>query len=251
MGKLVEWTRRLHTAARMLEQPQLFRLLRAGGSPRLFLDLDLKWVKELGIRTILDIGANRGGFSLTMRALFPVARIIAFEPLPELLPNLNAMAARDPLLSIAACGLGDQNSTLAFNRLANDAASSFLAPNNVLKASEPAITATTTLSVPVRRLDDVMAETRHDDRLFIKLYVQGFEDRVIAGGAATFRRAPLLLIETSTIPLYDGAPNFARISTQLAQLGFDYAGTLERLVTLPDGRIASEDTLFVNCGAMP
>ena len=245
MGKLVEWTRRLNTAARMLEQPRLFRLLRAGGSPRLFLDLDLPWIKALGIQTILDIGANRGGFALTMRALFPAARIIAFEPLPELLPNLHAMAAADPLLTIAACGLGESNGTLTFNRLANDAASSFLAPNAVLKSSEPAITASSQLSVPVRRLDDVMAETAHQQPVFVKLDVQGFEDRVIAGGEHTLRRAPIVLIETSTIPLYDGAPDFARIAEQLAALGFIYGGTLERLVTLPNGRIASEDTIFV------
>lgn len=251
MGKLVEWTRRLHTATRMLEQPRLFRLLRAGGSPRLFLDLDLPWIKSLGIQTILDIGANRGGFALTMRALFPAARIIAFEPLPELLPKLNAMAAADPLLTVAACGLGETNGTLTFNRLANDAASSFLAPNAVLKSSEPAITASSQLSVPVRRLDDVMGKIPHQQPVFVKLDVQGFEDRVIAGGEHTLRHAPLVLIETSTVPLYDSAPDFACIAGQLAALGFIYGGTLERLVTLPNGRIASEDTIFVKREVVP
>ena len=112
MPKLVELTRRLHTAARMLEHPPLFRLMRAGGSPRLFLDMNQPWVHALNIRTILDIGANRGQFALTMEALFPQARIIAFEPLPELFAALSRHAQTEPRFQAIRCGLGDSNGEL-------------------------------------------------------------------------------------------------------------------------------------------
>jgi FkbM family methyltransferase len=246
MKTLISLTRRLNTMAQMLQKPHLFRLMREGGSPRQYLALDQPWLHALGIRTILDIGANRGDFTRTISALLPSARIIGFEPLPGMRQSLEALAAANPRFTPVFCGLGEANDELTFNELALDASSSFLKPNAVLTHAEAAVAAVrTTIPVPVRRLDDLAPDLQLEDPLLIKLDVQGFEDRVIRGGHATFHRACALLIETSIVPLYESAPDFDSVYAQLRALGFAYAGTLERLVTLPDGSIASEDTLFV------
>lgn len=246
MKKLISLARSLLTVLQMLQKPHLFQLLREGGSPRLYMTLDQPWLHTLGIRTVLDIGANRGDFARTIAALLPTARIIGFEPLPSLRAPLEALAAAMPRFQPYFCGLSNSNTELDFNELALNASSSFLKPNEVFTNAEAEVAAVRrTIQVPVRRLDDLADEIKLEDPIMIKLDVQGFEDRVIRGGDATFRRARVLLVETSIIPQYECAPDFNSLYEQLRALGFSYAGTLERLVTLPDGTIASEDTLFI------
>src|SRR5438874_9407931 len=53
-------------------------------------------LRALPIRTIVDVGAHDGQFSRWMTALFPAARIYAFEPLPEPYAALAAWASRAP-----------------------------------------------------------------------------------------------------------------------------------------------------------
>jgi hypothetical protein len=43
-------------------------------------------LRNLGpVRTVVDIGANRGQFALAARQCFPAARIVSCEPLPAAL----------------------------------------------------------------------------------------------------------------------------------------------------------------------
>ncbi len=61
----------------------------------IFLDdcYGLTRLKQEKIRTILDIGANIGLFSLAARAFFPDGMIHAYEPNPRLMPYLSHQAA--------------------------------------------------------------------------------------------------------------------------------------------------------------
>lgn len=49
--------------------------------------------REGEVRTIVDVGANLGFFSLAARSFYPHARIYAYEPNPRILPLLRANAA--------------------------------------------------------------------------------------------------------------------------------------------------------------
>ena len=47
------------------------------------------WLKKLNIKTVLDIGANIGEFSIIFDQIFDKPKIYAFEPLPECIKKLN------------------------------------------------------------------------------------------------------------------------------------------------------------------
>jgi methyltransferase, FkbM family len=57
--------------------------------------------------------------------------------------------------------------------------------------------------IEVRRLSDVVRELNLRDPLLLKLDVQGFEDKVIAGGEDVVARAKIIIIEVSFQPLYE------------------------------------------------
>ena len=80
--------------------------------------------------------------------------------------------------------------------------------------------------------------------MLIKIDVQGFEDKVIAGGRNIIRRATILILETSFQPLYIGQPLFEDIYDSLKQ-DFRYMGSLSQSQSQIDGSALYEDSIFV------
>ena len=65
--------------------------------------------------------------------------------------------------------------------------------------------------ITVKRLDDIAEGLTLVDNLLVKIDVQGFEDKVFAGGTHTIRKAKALIVETSFESLYEGQPLFDEI----------------------------------------
>ena len=77
------WNYSLAAVERPGQLPYLFRSAVKGVHIGEFLRINQRWVKEAGIKTVIDIGAHSGEFSSAIRAVLPAAQIYAFEPLPE------------------------------------------------------------------------------------------------------------------------------------------------------------------------
>ena len=97
--------------------------------------------------------------------------------------------------------------------------------------------------VLIKRLDDL--DLNLEKEILIKVDVQGFEDKVIAGGENTFKKARVVLMETSFVELYKGQPTFDQIYEKLKSLGFAYKGSLQQKIS-KTGEIISEDSIFIN-----
>ena len=101
-----------------------------------------------------------------------------------------------------------------------------------------------TETIEVRRLSDVVRELHLRDPLLLKVDVQGFEDKVIAGGEDVVARAKIIIIEVSFQPLYEGGPLFDDIYRLLKERGFTYNGNFEQLCSPKDGRVLQADAIF-------
>jgi FkbM family methyltransferase len=244
---VVTLTRRLHTLARLLQDPRLLRLRRRGGMVPLFVALDRPWFHALDIATVLDIGAHDGSFAITLDALLPQARIVAFEPLPDCFEKLRARTAGGRCVAVNAA-LGEEPGETTFQRLAFSPASSFLTPTRMFRMEYPAASDSTPVNVKVARLDDVAEALGVVEPILAKIDVQGYEDRVLRGGERTLRRARLMIVETSFIASYEGQPLFSDVYRILAGWGFAYAGCLDQLALPSSGRIFQEDSLFIRDG---
>jgi hypothetical protein len=42
-----------------------------------------KWIQNMNIKTVVDVGAHHGESAMQFHELFPNARIYSFEPLPD------------------------------------------------------------------------------------------------------------------------------------------------------------------------
>lgn len=237
--------RRFNTLAQLIDNPSLFRLRKRGGYPSVFCELNKPWIHELGIKTILDIGANYGQFSLTINALLPKAKIYGFEPVPSCYKALHDSLGLYPSFQGFNIGLGEESGTLNFEVNDFSPASSFLEMSETQKKTFPKTQNSSCITVKIERLDDIAANLDIEEALFIKIDVQGYEDRVLKGGVNTIARAKLIMIETSFKEMYKGQMLFDGIYTWLVARGFTYVGSLGQLESPETGEMIQADALFL------
>jgi len=142
-------------------------------------------------RTLLDIGANRGIYSIYLsRAAGPNGRVIAFEPQPELKRHLEDIRASFVLsnLTIENLGLSSKAGELAMRRPSAGAGSASMHIDARAGWEE--------LRVPVQRLDDYVARHASGPVHLIKCDVESHELEVFRGAEQTLRRdLPALIFE--------------------------------------------------------
>ncbi|MGE0323059.1 MAG: FkbM family methyltransferase [Polyangiaceae bacterium] len=197
------------------------------------------------IRTVLDIGANRGQFAREALTLFPMAAIHSFEPLPGIFEELQAASRAQSRWKAHRFALGAETgwSTIHVNDFS--AASSLLSLTPLATQAFPHVSQTQTATIRVERLDDWFAQQQLAHNLFVKMDVQGFEDRVIRGGRATLEQAAVLLMEVSFVPLYEGQLLFDDLHGLAKELGFRCAGVLGETRDPANGRLLYADAIYV------
>jgi len=226
------------------QQPQLWRLRQQGVGLATYLKLAKPAFQRLSVRAVLDVGAHTGQFALAARAAFPGAQILAFEPLPDCFAVLQRTKTGDASFLAFNCGLGRQQGEFAFERNDFTASSSFLRMTIRHQDEFTHTKRIQTIRVPVRRLDDAMAEAGVDGPLLVKIDVQGFEREVMQGGRATMARAAAAIIETSLETLYEGQPLFGDMLAFMGELGFSFGGTFDEITSPHDGRVLQMDAIF-------
>jgi FkbM family methyltransferase len=138
---------------------------------------------------VVDVGANLGIFSVwASRYLAPTGRIVALEPHPGahrlLRRNLSLVHCLAESLNVA-CGATEQQLPLYFS------------PGRLTVATLEASAGQglERVDVPVRRLDDVLAEVGVERIGLLKIDVEGWEPQVLDGAAESLRRTDRVVLE--------------------------------------------------------
>jgi FkbM family methyltransferase len=234
-----------HVAPLVARNPRLLPLMRQGVHPEHYTRLNGAWLQQGNFRTVLDIGANTGQFALTVRAMLPDATIYAFEPQDECYLALQESFAGLPRLHAMRTAVGDEDGEITFHRNAFSQSSSVLEMSDLHKETFPWATTSQDITVPIHRLDSLRGQVTIEPALLVKIDVQGYEDRVLRGGAEVIRQAAAVLIETSFAPLYTGEASFAGVYAQMTGLGFRFAGNLDQVANPATSLPLYADALFV------
>lgn len=212
---------------------------------------ELAWCLPLGIRTMLDIGANTGQYARYLHENFPEAAIYSFEPLKDCYAELLTTMKGVPRFKAYNCALGDAEGSSVIHHHAYSQSSSILTLGEYVKTIYPFTAEETPETITIKRLDDVLRGLELQDNILIKIDVQGFELQVLRGGVETVRRAKVLIIETSFQEFYDGQALFHDIYEFLRSQGFAYIGSLEVERSPLDGQILQENSVFVHHTLLP
>lgn len=203
------------------------------------------YVASLDIRTVIDVGAHTGEFARMIKTILPNAALFCFEPLREEFARLQQQMPDGAGFKAFNYALGERNETVEIHRSSYAQSSSLLPMAELHKEAFPLSAGHTTETVEVKKLDDVLKDFELQPEIAIKIDVQGFEDKVIAGGPETIGKAKAIIIEVSFRELYEGQPLFDKIFALLNEKGFKFMGNLYQLLSPIDGAPLQADALFV------
>ena len=185
-------------------------------------------VRTYGINCVLDVGANRGQYGLELRAAGYEGDIVSFEPVPAAFAELRELAGADGRWRAHPYALGRTASTATINVARGSALSSFLSPNPYGQGRfGDLVSVTSTIEVPVHRLDAVFEEIVghvHAPRLLLKMDTQGFDLEVFAGLGERTSEVVALQSEVSVIPIYAGMPRMPDAIALYEAHGFELTG---------------------------
>jgi FkbM family methyltransferase len=177
---------------------------------------------ENEVELVLDIGANRGQFAITLFEAGFTGRIVSFEPVPaaHLVLSENARAF-GPRWSVApAMALSDTEGSASFRLTSAETTSSLLELSE--SDSLAGDSSVEKIEVPTRRLDSLIGDLGLDQQSwFLKIDVQGGEALVLAGAEKALRLTKGLVVELSTHELYTGQPLAFEMLTFFRERGFD------------------------------
>lgn len=168
----------------------------------------------------LDVGANRGQFSLVARATHPRRPIHAFEPQPVEAAVYRKLLTHRPGIILHELALGDQSGEADLHISRRRDSSSLLPIGDLQAKLFPSTEEVGTHRVKVVTLDSLQTNWSAAKRILLKLDVQGFELGVLRGAPETLQQCAHVYAECSEVPLYTGQALYPEVAAFLALHGF-------------------------------
>ncbi|MEO0412395.1 MAG: FkbM family methyltransferase [Pseudomonadota bacterium] len=172
--------------------------------------------------SVIDVGANKGQFSLAVKALFPSCVIHAFEPLDGAAELYKALFGPDPSVTLHRLALGANAGNATLHVASREDSSSLLAiTGNQTRAY--GIKAKTEAQVQIKRLDAALNIAALPRPRFLKIDVQGTELEVLKGVGA-LNEIDFIYVELSFVALYRDQALFEDVHAFLNDKGFSLRG---------------------------
>ena len=192
-------------------------------SPHSHLERRAKILNNYGIRLILDVGANTGQFAKSMRHIGYQHDIISFEPMLAPFTELERHCANDLRWACRNFGLGDVTETVAINISENSVSSSILPMMHEHLDNAPKSKFISSQSILVKKMDELgeWDEWTKKGPIWLKIDVQGFEDRVLNGAMGHLKHVKAIQLELSLVPLYEGQLTILPMMQLLNKCGFE------------------------------
>lgn len=183
-------------------------------------------------RTVIDVGASDGIWSLRAHRHFPEAKYLLFEPLSERRAALEALRARRGFDFVPAAA-GATHESIVFNVDPALDGSGIAAPG-----------ATDTREVPVATVDGAVAERGLVAPYLLKLDTHGYELPVLMGAIQVLANTELLIVEAYNFKLTPDCLRFHELCTWLEVRGFRCCDLADPMRRPGDGAFWQMDLAF-------
>jgi FkbM family methyltransferase len=195
-------------------------------------------------RTVLDVGAHVGQFTVASAKLFPNVMIHAFEPESYCVERLRNNTSSLEGIKIYPFALGDYEGEATLRVNSDSQQSSLLPLAQARRDAFPGARELETAKVKVSTLDRVFADIELQPPVLLKVDAQGYEGEIVAGSAATLKRVDYVVLETSFNPTYEGQLPLVSIIQMMEELSFNFQRSVSWLAVPRTGHIFEIDLLF-------
>ena len=179
------------------------------------------------IRTVFDVGANKGQFAIAIAKLFPQSSIYSFEPTQKTFNNLVNNSSSYKNINCYNLALGEEVKEVDFYETDYSHANSVLPISEFQKKEFLNNSSARISKVKMSTFDNIFDELNIQSPVLLKLDVQGYEKIVLEGAKKSLEKIDFILIETSFIPFYDGEPLFGEMNSYLNEKGFEVVAPLD------------------------
>jgi FkbM family methyltransferase len=198
---------------------------------------------RLTLRTVVDVGANRGQFALFALYTFPAAKIISLEPLVAPAARFRRVFAKERRVTLHNAALGPETGQSTMHVSGHDDSSSLLpitaAQGQLFRGTDEVRTET----VRTAPLSEFLDGRSIEEPALLKLDVQGYELEALRGCTDLLDKFAYICAEGSFIELYEGQVLADDLVAWLRERGYDlirsYGGISDE-----HGRKIQADMLF-------
>jgi FkbM family methyltransferase len=206
----------------------------------------LKLLLDNKINLIFDIGANDGRWAERVFKIGYEGRIVSFEPLSCVYDKLLKASKSNPKWEISErCAIGDSQGIIEINISKNIGSSSILPLLKTHLDAEPDSVYLGSEKVKLYKLDTIAAKyLKAGEEIFLKIDVQGYEDRVLNGAREILTKVKGIQLELSLVPVYKEGLIFEKMLEGMNAIGFELCYLSPAFYHPITGRLLQVDCVF-------
>jgi len=201
----------------------------------------LKRFRNLGfpVRTIVDVGAAAGSWSLMAEQLWPECTFVLFEPLEERKEQLQTLVGEKTNFLFIPSAAGSDESFVDF-RIAPDLDGSGISSGTSLDSE--------IRKVAVRRIDNQIKALGLTGPYIVKLDTHGYEVPILEGCVDVLPHVELFVIECYGFQIADQSLLFWEMCRHMDRLGFALFDLVDVMHRPKDGAFWQCDAFFIRKG---
>ena len=199
------------------------------------------------IDLIIDVGAHKGEFALSVLKENFKGKIISFEPQNKIYNIIkNKSKKYKSWIVHYKCGIGKKNENLFMNIMKETTCSSFLKPTKNLFNIDPTTKILKKEKSKIFSLNFLFTNTyKLKKKTFLKIDTQGFDKFVLDGASRILNKILFVQLELSIDPLYKNEKNYMKMIHYMKKRGFiiwKFGDNIENSI----GKTMSFDIIFKN-----
>ena len=198
-----------------------------------------------GIDMVLDVGANVGQFATRLRLNGYHGKIVSFEPDTQAFEKFQKNFEMDSNIFAHQTAFSDHNGELEFLVAADSACSGFNTPTSEMTKLLPDAKVIDKRVLKVQRLDDyALSNSIQGTNIFLKIDVQGHEQKVLDGATGILARCSLIELEIPVLNSYEGSATISETLKIMSERGYELVSVGLGYFSPTSGQLADIDCLF-------
>lgn len=185
------------------------------------------------IRTVLDIGASNGSWTINAMKIFPDASFIAIEPLHEREKPLRQLAQKYPNLIVATCVAGERDNCQVMLNVSEDLDGSTITGDGGKSRQ-----------VPMKTIDTIIAENNLKGPFLLKFDTHGYEVPILKGAMKTLENTSVIIMEVYNFNISETSLRFHEMCAYMENLGFRCFDVVDLMLREHDKAFWQMDLFF-------